>query len=96
MAINDIISTYLAAKEQEAAAKKTAAAMKALILDAARGADHFTTDKYSAIIKTTASVRLDTAALYHDFPDVKDTYGKTTTSVSIDVVALAASEQATA
>ena len=96
MAINDIISAYLAAKEQEAAAKKTAAAMKAAILDAARGADHFTTDAYTVIIKTSQALRLDTAALYRDFPDVKDTYGKTTTSVSVDVATLAAAEQATA
>ena len=87
MNINTIISQYLAAKQAETEARKQAEGLKALILDHAKGADHFTTDDYTVIIKTTASVRLDTAALYRDFPDVKTAYGKATTSTTIAAVA---------
>lgn len=86
MSINEIITEYLAAKETENAAKKLADAMKALILDFAKESDNFTTDTYTVIIKTTASTRLDTKSLYKDFPDIKDTYGKTTTSRTVDAV----------
>jgi len=89
MDINTIIATYLQAKEAESAAKKQAAAMKELILQRAGDADNFTTDVYTVIIKTTASTRLDTSALYKDFPDIKDTYGKTTTSKTVDAVVTA-------
>lgn len=90
MSINTIISNYLSAKQAETDARKQAEGLKALILDHAKGADHFTTDDYTVIIKTTASVRLDTAALYRDFPDVKTAYGKATTSTTINAVVNAA------
>ena len=89
MDINGIITAYMAAKQAETAARKQAESMRALILDHAKGADHFTTDMYSVIIKTTESIRLDTAALYRDFPDVKTAYGKTTTSTTITAAAAA-------
>ena len=90
MNINTIISQYLAAKQAETDARKQAEALRAVIMDHAKGADHFTTDDYTVIIKTTASVRLDTAALYRDFPDVKTAYGKATTSTTINAVVNAA------
>jgi len=96
MDINTIITSYLQAKQAEADAKKRAAAMKELIIQHAGGADNFTTDVYTVIVKTTASIRLDTAALYKDFPDIKDTYGKTTTSKTIDAVITADAEKKSA
>lgn len=96
MTINEIIACYLQAKQAEADAKKRAAAMKELILQHAGDADNFTTDVYTIIVKTTTSSRLDTAALYKDFPDIKDTYGKTTTSKTVDAVITADAEKKTA
>jgi hypothetical protein len=96
MNINDVITSYLQAKQAEADAKKRAAAMKELILQRAGDADNFTTDVYTVIVKTTTSSRLDTAALYKDFPDIKDTYGKTTTSKTVDAVITADAEKKSA
>lgn len=96
MNINDVITSYLQAKQAEADAKKRAAAMKELILQHAGDADNFTTDVYTVIVKTTTSSRLDTAALYKDFPDIKDTYGKATTSKTVDAVVTADAEKASA
>lgn len=96
MSINEIITAYLQEKAAETAAKKRADAMKALILDYAKNADNFTTDVYTVVIKTTSSTRLDTAALYHDFPDIKDTYGKTTTSKTVAAVVTADQEKKSA
>ena len=96
MSINEIITSYLQEKEQEKQAKKRADAMKALILDYAKSADNFTTDIYTVVIKTTTSTRLDTTALYKDFPDIKNTYGKTTTSQTIDAVVTADAEKVSA
>lgn len=96
MDINTIIANYLQEKAAEAAAKKRAEAMKTLILDHAKNADNFTTDVYTVVIKTSSSVRLDTAALYRDFPDIKDTYGKTTTSTTVTAVITADAEKKTA
>jgi len=96
MSINDIITSYLQAKQAEADAKKRAAAMKELILQHAGDADNFTTDVYTVIVKTTTSCRLDTSTLYKDFPDIKDTYGKTTTSKTVDAVITAEAEKKSA
>ena len=96
MDINTIITNYLQAKQAEADAKKRAAAMKELILQHAGDADNFTTDVYTVIVKTTTSSRLDTSALYKDFPDIKDTYGKTTTSKTVDAVVTADAEKRSA
>lgn len=96
MNINDIITSYLQAKQAETDAKKRAAAMKELILQHAGDADNFSTDVYTVIIKTTTSSRLDTAALYKDFPDIKNTYGKTTTSKTVDAVVTADAEKKSA
>ena len=76
MSINEIISAYIEAKEAESKAKKTAASLKALILDHAGGNDAIETDKYIVAIKKTVSTVLDTKALYKDFPDIKNDYGR--------------------
>ena len=96
MSINEIITSYLDAKQAETDAKKRAAAMKDLILQHAGDADNFTTDLYTVIIKTSTSMRLDTTALYKDFPDIKETYGKTSTSKTVDAVRTADVEKKSA
>ena len=96
MDINKIIETYLNAKQEETDAKKRAAAMKDLILQHAGDADNFTTDLYTVIIKASTSTRLDTTALYKDFPDIKETYGKTSTSKTVDAVRTASAEKKSA
>jgi predicted phage-related endonuclease len=96
MDINTIIADYIAAKEAERDAKKRADAMKKTILQYAGDAETFTTEEYTVIIKTTASERLDTASLYKDFPDIKNTYGKVTTSKTVDAVQTAAANKKSA
>ena len=93
---NEIIAAYITAVDAEKAAKKQADVMKALLLDAMAGAATLETDLFSVIVKETESVRLDTKSLYHDFPDIKKDYGKTTVSRSVTVVARSAAEQKTA
>lgn len=92
MTINEAIATY--AREQAAAAeaRKKADAAKRFILAAIGDADEFQTDVWTVYAKRTESTRLDTSALYRDFPDIKETYGKTTVSVSLDVHPRAAAE----
>lgn len=85
MTINEIISAYLSAREAEREAKKQADAMKDLIMSAMGSASLFETDVYSVFAKQTESIRLDTKTLYKDFPDIKKDYGKTVTSVSLDI-----------
>lgn len=96
MSINEIIANYNAAKLAESEAKKTADAMKALIIEHAKGAELFTTDVYTVTIKTSTSERLDTKALYKDFPDIKKSYGKTTTSKSVEALVTADAEKRSA
>jgi predicted phage-related endonuclease len=83
MNINDIIREYIRTKEQKAAAEKKEAELKALILEHAAGTDFFATEDFNVIIKKTVSTRLDSKALYKDFPDIKKEYGKDSVSYSI-------------
>lgn len=96
MDINTIIFEYLKAKEEKAAAEKREKAFKALLIDHAKGRDNFTTDIFTVIVKTTMSSRLDTAALYKDFPDIKSVYEKQTTSTTVTAVYTDNAEQKTA
>ena len=96
MSINEIIAEYIAAKDAENSAKKRAANMKALILDYAKDADNFTTEEYTVVIKSTPATRLDTDALYRDFPDIKETYGKTTVSKTVNAVPTANAQKKSA
>ena len=96
MDINTIISEYIKAKEEKAAAEKREKAYKALLIDHANGRDNFSTDIFTVIVKTSSSVRLDTAALYKDFPDMKTVYGKETTSTTVTAVYTDNAEQKTA
>jgi len=94
--INSIILEYLSETEKRKAAEKREKALKDLIIAYAGNLDNFTTDIYTVVIKTTTSSRLDTVALYHDFPDIKETYGRTTTSKSITAVATSSAAKKTA
>lgn len=86
MNINSIIFNYLQETENAKQAKKRADELKTLILDYAKNTESFSTDIYTVSVKVTPSERLDTTALYRDFPDIKKTYGKITTSKSINVI----------
>lgn len=96
MCKNEIIAAYIAATEAEKAAKKQADAMKAMILEFMAGAAAIETDLFSVVVKETETTRLDTKALYKDFPDIKKDYGKPSVSRSVVAVARSAAEQKTA
>ena len=96
MSINETIAAYLAAKDAESAAKKRAAELKEIILAHAGSADNFQTDVFTVVIKTSETVRLDTAKLYKDFPDIKTEYGKITPSKTITAARKAGAESKTA
>lgn len=92
MNINDIISVYLAAKAQEAAANKAAREAKARaeaaaadILLHAAGRDSFETDAYTVAIGKETRVILDQQRLFKDFPGIKnlDQYGRESTRDTI-------------
>lgn len=90
MSTNEIIAAYIAAKQAEADAKKRAESMKALLIEHAAGRELFTTDTYTVFVKKTTSSRLDTKALYKDFPDIKQVYEKVTTSTTVNAIETAA------
>lgn len=85
MSINEMIKEYKAIMDNMSAEKKTADVLKKSIMEYAKNNDCFVTDEYTVIIKTSESIRLDTTALYKDFPDIKETYGKTTVSRSLSI-----------
>lgn len=85
MSINEIISAYVSACEEEKRAKKRAEEMKKLILSTMGNNPLFETDIYSVIMNKTVSSRIDTEALYKDFPDIKKDYGKPSISVSLTI-----------
>lgn len=84
MTLNEAIETYAREDARAKAAAKAAKAAKEFILSMAGGMDQITTDVWTVYIKTTESLRLDQTALLKDFPDIKETYGKTTLSRSLD------------
>jgi len=96
MDINSIIAIYLQEKQRAKEASKRADEMKQLIMQHAGQADNFTTDIYTVVIKTTTAARLDTAALYKDFPDIKQVYEKATTSKTVNAVLTAAASKKSA
>ena len=96
MTINEAITIYLEESAKAAEAKKKADAAKKFILAAAGNLDELTTDSWVVYIRRTLSERLDTSALYHDFPDIKETYGKTTVSTSLDAHARTAANKRSA
>ena len=96
MNINEAIETYTREAAAAAAAKKAADAAKKIILAAMGAENELTTDIWTVYAKRTSSFRLDTEALYNDFPDIKETYGKQTESISISAHAIKQPEKVTA
>jgi hypothetical protein len=96
MTLNEAIETYAREDARAKAAAKAAKAAKEFILAMAGDLDQITTDVWTVYIKTTESLRLDQAALLKDFPDIKETYGKTTLSRSLDPHPVAAAAGRTA
>lgn len=81
--LDGMLAEYIDVKAAAAAAAKREKELKALLLEYAAGRTFFETDSYAVTIKTTTSERLDTATLYKDFPDIKKTYGRPSTSYAI-------------
>lgn len=96
MDINTAAAAYMAAKEKERAAKKAAEAARAELIAAAGGRDVLTTDEYIITFTHKPRTIIDTVALYRDFPDLKNAYGRSSDSVSVDVKQYAADQQKTA
>ena len=85
MTINEIVARLDAVSSALAPLKKEYDALRKQVLAYAGDRDYFETDDNAVFIKNTPSTRLDTAALYKDFPDIKDVYNKTTFSRSVDI-----------
>ena len=84
MSINEIIAELIESEAMKKAAERRYKAAKAAVMEYAAGRDFFETDEYSVFVKATESSRLDTDALYADFPEIKrDMYRKTTVSHSV-------------
>ena len=96
MTINEAIETYTRESAIASAAKKAADAAKKIILSHVGDADELTTDAWTVYVKRTTSIRLDTDALYSDFPDIKETYCKVSVSTSLDAHPVAGSAQKSA
>lgn len=92
MTKNEIIAAYIAASETKKTIEKQLEELKATIIDFMGNSATFETDKYSVILKTTETIRLDTKALYKDFPDIKKDYGKLSVSRSVVAVPRSAAE----
>lgn len=90
MNINTIIAEYNRIKEEKTSLEKQEKALREQILLFANEKAMFETDQFTVIIKSSERVTLDTRALYKDFPEMKDVYGKTST-----VKTLAIAEKAT-
>lgn len=94
--INSVISDYLTHTETAKKASAAAKAEKELIMQYLAGADSIETTDYMLIVKTVNSARLDTTALYKDFPDIKNDYGKVTTSRELVITAATGVNKASA
>lgn len=85
MSINEIISAYIEAKEAQKVASARVKELTAQILETVGSRSVFDTDDYTVTVSRSESLRLDTKALYNDFPDIKATYGKMVPSRSVEV-----------
>lgn len=94
MTIDEMITGYLAAKEAEKQAKKEKERLQALILDKIGKTDFFETDAYRIMIDVRSRTGIDTEAVYRDFPEFKDVYGKTTEYTVLTVKAKSAAKTA--
>ena len=83
MDINNIIRAYMEIVENRKAMEKQEENLKKMIYDFMGKNTFAETDCYFLTVKETATTRLDTKALYKDFPDMKEVYGKTSVSKSL-------------
>jgi len=105
MSIDSIITEYLKAKADQAAAekvareaKKRAEALAGDILRHAAGRASFETSAYIVGLAPVTRVVLDTEKLYRDFPGIKDLdqYGRESTRTDIKAMARPQADQASA
>ena len=83
MTINEIVAEYTAEKALEAEHAKRVKELAKIIMEHAGTADAFSTDDWIVTIQSKPQVRLDTTALYADFPDIKEEYKKVTIAKTI-------------
>lgn len=76
--IDSAIMALLDAREMKRTAEKREKAAADFIKAYAAGRAAFETDVFSVIMDRRTRTGLDTAALYADFPDIKNDYGTTT------------------
>lgn len=81
--INAIINLYMKTIENRKALEKQENELKQAIFDHIGKGSYIETDDYFVSVKETISERIDTKALYKDFPDIKKTYGKISVSRSL-------------
>jgi len=84
MTTNEAIKIYIEESKKAAEAKKLADNAKKFLLSIAGDNDRITTDEFIVYVNRTFQDVLDTKALYKDFPDIKETYGKLSPRVSLD------------
>ena len=94
MNIDVIIAEYNRIKEEKASLEKQEKALREQILLFANEKTIVETDHYTVIIKSSERVTLDTKALYKDFPEMKEVYGKTTTVKTLAIAEKAAEKTA--
>lgn len=82
---NSAIAALIKAREDKRDAEKREKAAADFIKAYAAGRPAFETEDYSVILDKRTRNGLDTAALYKDFPDIKETYGTTTEYIVITV-----------
>lgn len=85
--INEIVARFETVRAMKAAAEKEEKQLRAELLRYAAGRSVFETEGFTVMIKTTSRVTLDTAALYKDFPDMRDVYGRTSTTTTVTTAA---------
>lgn len=95
MTMFEAMTVLMQAEEEKKAAEKRAKAAREYILQVAGDAETLSAGGLQAIIKRTPRDVIDTKRLYADFPDIKEVYGKTTVSRSVQIVR-AEPEKATA
>lgn len=85
MSIDCIVSRLFELEKELAPMKKEYDALRKQVLEYMDGRDIFETAGHVVTVKTTTSTRLDTTALYKDFPDIKEVYNRPTVSRSVSV-----------
>jgi len=86
MSIEKMVNEYLIEKENEKKAKERKDFLKKSILEYAKDNNFFETLEHNITIEEKTQKRLDTKALYTDFPDIKKEYEKITSYKDITIV----------